>query len=610
MTFTRWSLTDFPGINRKVGFCFLACVLITNLSATRSEALTKPEGTDVIVVGAGIAGLSAAIEMARGGARVTVVDMNSVGAGHAILANGFAIVDTPLQKSRGFDDDPDKAMKDWLRYSSDGDPDWVQYYAENSRALIYDWLLELGLDFDDLSYDFANRTIPRFHFTKRGAAPVIIRIYSEATKHSNIDFIFNTEVFKLVQESGKVTGVRLRNLRDNTEGELVGKAVVLATGGFASNLEKVLENWPADQPVPDRLLISSGKFARGLGLDLAEAVGAVVTDLDKHYIYTYGLPDPDNGSVTQHSIGFTNPSGIWVNGEGRRFVNLYAPDKEIYDAVIRQKPAGYWIIFDRDGIGSIDPKTVRYRGNWEKYHREVMNNPDLVQQADNIRELAHVAGLPERNLVETVQRYNNLVKQGVDQDFGRFPTKISYNSTQRLVAPDALEVPPFFAVRIYPNAVKSMGGVAIDRETHVIESDGTAIPGLFAAGEVTGSARINGSHGLNGMFLGPSLMMGRIAGQSVLKELSDSGDWQPVSFTISKAPAKRNPKSDHSLTLQELSKVLQRPRPGYWHFETSHKMVLERDYECDLCHSELVPQREVRDKQGMLAQLNSCNVCH
>ena len=119
--------------------------------------------SEAIVVGAGIAGLSAAVEMGRDGVNVLVLDMNSVIGGHAVMAGGFAIVDTPIQKRDGFTDSPEKAYTDWVEWTEDGNPDWIRYYAANSREMIYDWTAEMGVEFVRVQAGYEN-SVPRFHF--------------------------------------------------------------------------------------------------------------------------------------------------------------------------------------------------------------------------------------------------------------------------------------------------------------------------------------------------------------------------------------------------------------------------------------------------------------
>ena len=127
---------------------------------------------DAIFVGAGISGLSAAVDMGRTGVDVLVVDMNSVAGGHAIIAGGVAIVGTPVQQKAGFVDSPDLAYADWMEWTEDGDPEWTRYYVENSREMIYDWATELGVEFVRAAPAHAN-SVPRFHFTEGRAVHLV-----------------------------------------------------------------------------------------------------------------------------------------------------------------------------------------------------------------------------------------------------------------------------------------------------------------------------------------------------------------------------------------------------------------------------------------------------
>ena len=126
----------------------LAVVAVGAIVASgHRPAAQQPAAADAIVVGAGLAGLSAAVDMGRAGVRVLVVDMNSVAGGHAVLAGGIAIVGTPLQEKNGIKDSPDSAYRDWMEWTVDADPQWTRFYVENSRELIYDWATALGVEF-------------------------------------------------------------------------------------------------------------------------------------------------------------------------------------------------------------------------------------------------------------------------------------------------------------------------------------------------------------------------------------------------------------------------------------------------------------------------------
>src|SRR5690606_3107283 len=184
-----------------------------------------PLDADAIVVGAGISGLAAAIEMGRAGVQVLVVDMNSVVGGHAVLAGGIVMVDTPVQQRAGIEDSPELAYRDWQEWTVDGDPQWTRFYAENSREMMYDWLTALGVDFVRAAPAYAN-SVPRFHFTQGRAVHVILPMYRPALGLPNVGFVWNSRAEGLLIEEGRVQGVRVRDLRSSEERTLreIGRA--------------------------------------------------------------------------------------------------------------------------------------------------------------------------------------------------------------------------------------------------------------------------------------------------------------------------------------------------------------------------------------------------
>ena len=274
---------------RRAFLRYLAGMPIVALLIACTEQVSAPQAppryADAIMVGAGLSGLAAAVEMGREGVNMVVLDMNSVMGGHAVMAGGFAIVDTPVQRDAGFEDSAEKACADWMDWTEDGDPAWTRYYAENSRAMIYDWMADMGVQFVRVQAGHEN-SVPRFHFTPRGALDVVLALYREALTLPGVAFEWNEVVHSLVVEEGRVTGVTTRNLRAGVERTLHAPHVVLATGGFEGNLERVLEYWRTDLPKPDRLLLGASIHATGTGHDLAEEAGADVrrrlvgTDVD------------------------------------------------------------------------------------------------------------------------------------------------------------------------------------------------------------------------------------------------------------------------------------------------------------------------------------------
>jgi succinate dehydrogenase/fumarate reductase flavoprotein subunit len=194
-----------------------------------------------------------------------------------------------------------------------------------------------------------------------------------------------------------------------------------------------------------------------------------------------------------------------------------------------------------------------------------------------------------------------MAEAGEDTDFGRFSGGDDVPST--------IEEAPFYAVQMFPMTRKNMGGVAVDKQVRALDRQGQVIPGLYAIGELNGSVGINGKHGLDGMFLGPAILTGRLAGRSIAATYTrgqeslvtepdpplaqqDAGDWEAA------------------LTAADLQSLLAISRDGYWHFEESHQLVLDRNYQCSSCHSARLPFAGVSDRASRLLQTDVCTTCH
>jgi predicted oxidoreductase len=552
--------------------------------------------TDAIVIGAGLSGLSAAVEMGRNGLKVLVVDMNSVAGGHAMMAGGVAMVSTPLQERLGIEDSAELAYTDWTDWTEDGDADWTRYYASNSREMIYDWVSEMGVEFVRIVPSHGN-SVPRFHFTKGRSAHLVLPIYRTALGMPNISFMWNVRAEKLLLENNRITGVVIKNLRDGESRRLLADNVVLATGGFESDVERVLANWTPGLPRPDRLLIGSAISATGSGHDMATSAGAALTQIDRHYIYTNGIINPHDEQQS-HALTVGNDNAIWVNASGRRFTNEAGFDKDILVDLLQQKPSSYWMVFDeaaRDGFGA--------RGAaWLKSPRQdhpLLDDPEVVQRARTLHELEAMAGLPTESLVQSVEEFNAMIDAGQDTAFGRF------SDSQNV--PPKIQQAPYYAVQMFPMTRKNMGGVAIDRKTRALDRSGKVLPGLYAVGELNGSLGINGQHGLDGMFLGPAILSGRLAGQSIAAGVSTLTD-EPVEASI--AEAHDGAQWEATLGPEHLEMLLSTPRDGFWHFQVSHALVLEREYLCATCHSEQLPFAAVSGRVNRLLQTEVCTTCH
>ena len=586
--------------------------LAAGLAACDMSETQVDNDADVIIVGAGLAGLSAAIDAASAGANVLVIDMNSVFGGHGIQSGGVAVVGSPMQVSMGFQDTPDQAYRDWMDWTVDGHAGWTRFYVEHSRELIYEWVTGLGVRFDRIIPSHGN-SIPRFHMTYRRGLNLTRPLFLEALRYSNISFRWNTMAQHLLKQAGRVVGVRAMDLRRAEQVELRAAGVILATGGFESNIAMVTKNWPGNLPAPERIYSMSGQNSRGTGHLMAIEAGAALVHMDRQYNGYSALP---NVLGLDEERGFVSGSSraIWVNNEGQRFVTEGGIDRDVFPLVMQQSPPGYWRIFDEDDKGAFrinSPHFVSAEAvDEEKIQRVVIDNPEITFRADTLDALAERIGLPPDALVETVRQHNVRMTNGESTDVNGMPAE----SAQPVFT---IDTPPFYAMRTYPMANKSAGGVSIDMGARALDADGRPVPRLYAAGEVTGSAGINGLNGLDGMFTGPSILTGRVAGRTVVADLAATGDWTASPFlrdeSMSLDPVEPSDDSQTwvaGLDAGDVQALLAISRDGYWHFERVHSLVLERDYQCTKCHSREVPFASPTTRMQSLAQAGTCDACH
>ncbi|MDG2155894.1 MAG: FAD-dependent oxidoreductase [Gammaproteobacteria bacterium] len=539
-----------------------ACILF--LSALSLSGCGKPpfvSQADVIVVGAGIAGLAAAIEASDNGASVIVLDANSVGGGHAVKAGGLAMIDTQLQRSKGIEDSPQQATKDLLAWGEDADKKWVTRYAHESGAEVHDWLVNLGVEFK-LVLRTPESDVPRFHFTKGTAVHVVLPMLREALKRPNIVFLWNTGADALLSHNQQFIGVRAKNLRTGGRLQLYGGSIVLATGGFQSNMKMVVDNWNASRSRPEKLLIGSGQFATGDGYQLAADAGAELLRMDDQVTFVNGIPDPRDADQGK-GLTVINKQAVIINKNGERFVDESLPSKMLETAVFAEPTGPHWMVFDAKGARKLGVRGAAWL-NTNSVTSDIVQNPKLTVTAGDLAQLAVLLNVPDENLKRGIGEYN-------------------------LAANQPIATPPFYALQLYPLTRKSMGGPAVNEKTQVLDRDGLIIKGLYAAGELTGVAGINGSYGGSGTFLGPAVYMGRIAGRAAA---INSGF----------------PMDDPDPNVQSTA-TLPLDVDGYWHYTVSHDAVRANEIECDTCHLQ-TPMAEAGSSAMMMTRLDTCTHCH
>lgn len=316
-----------------------------------------------------------------------------------------------------------------------------------------------------------------------------------------------TEITRLRIEGGRVTGLEGRNAGTGEPITVASKAVVVATGGFNSNLDMVLEYCPALKS--DKVLVGSGPGSTGSGHTLVRQAGGYLTHMDHIWFYVYATPDYRDPAQRRGLVFRMVPGYIWVNQQGRRFHNeALSGGNSATPALLAQSPRHAWAIMDAPMTATMEIADPYYRDG-DKVAREkvmeLLDNSPFIRKAGTLPELAAGMAVDVPEFLATVARYNKACGQQreTEPELGK-PLKSS----------KPFDTPPYYAVQMFPLARKNFGGVKTDLKCRVLDQQLAPICGLYAAGEVAGMAggHINGRAGLEGTMLGPSVFSGRVAG--------------------------------------------------------------------------------------------------
>jgi flavocytochrome c len=478
----------------------------------------KQYETDIAIVGAGAAGVAAGIEVRDAGARAIVFENASEPGGAAIISGGGClIVGSPLQKANGIDDTADLAFKDWIEWGGPSvDAVWARYYIEHTLHDLYHWAEGLGVKWIDLKVQEGNSVL-RWTRPERNGLGLMTHLIESFCKEGG-KIVLETEITGLRIEGGRVTGLEGRNAKTGEEVTVESKAVVVATGGFNSNIEMVLEFNPALRN--DRVLEGSGRGSTGIGHRFIRQAGGYLTHMDQIWFYVYATPDYRDPAQRRGLVFRQVPGNIWVNQQGRRFHDeTRSGGKSATPALMAQSPRHAWAIMDTPMTATMEIADPHYRDG-DKVVRakvaELLNNSPFIRKADTLAELAERMEVDVPTFLTTVECYNKACEQRLETElvFGK-PLKSS----------KMFDTPPYYAIQIFPLARKNFGGVKTDLRCRVLDKHFEPIAGLYAAGEVAGMAggHINGCAGLEGTMLGPAIFSGRVAGGWAAQEAGHGG---------------------------------------------------------------------------------------
>ena len=452
------------------------------------EALAPGERTpetldcDVVIVGAGGAGLTAAIQATQDGAKVIVLEMMPMVGGNSLKATGgMNAAGTRFQAALGI---TDSGVQEFIEDTMNGghqlnNIDLVTAMAQQSSDAV-DWLADLGAELPKVAA--TGGTVHKYlHEPEDGSAvgSFLVAKLNETCEKMGITIMLNTKATELIMDGGTAVGVLANDMyHDYT---VNAKAVILATGGFGANFDMMTSYVPSLAGA----VTTNHAGADGSGISMAVAVGADTVDMEQ--IQLHPTVYQETGLLVSESV--RSMGGILVNAEGKRFTNDMSTRDAVSNAELQQPGSYAYIIFDQRIVDDLS-STQKYIAS------------GLTVQADTYEELAGLMGLEggaAQNFVATMETWNAAVASGVDAEFGR-------NNGMD----EDLATAPYYAIKIAPGIHHTMGGVKINTSCEVLTAGGSAIPGLFAAGEVTGG--VHGGNRIGGNAVCDFVVFGRVAG--------------------------------------------------------------------------------------------------
>ena len=437
---------------------------------------------DVVIIGAGGAGLAAAVEAADNGAKVIILEKQGIIGGNTNYSTGgINASETSIQRGLGINDSNQLFYDDTMKGGYDLNfPNLVKSLVEHSASTV-DWLVSLGADLSDVGL-MGGSSVKRTHRPKGGTAigSHLMKILKEASGKRSIDIRTNNKVTGLIAESGKVVGVTVEQ-KDGTSYTVKAKATIIATGGFGANIEMVTSY----QPKLKGFSTLNHKGATGDAFPWVTKLGGDLIQMEQIQIHP-------TAEATNHILiteAVRGNGAILVNQQGARFVNEMETRDAVSAAILSQEGAKAYLIFDqgvRKSLASI----------------ETYANQGLLKTGNSVEELARSIECSSSALQTTLNKYNEYQSTGNDKDYGRSATQMTASITTA----------PFYAVAVTPAIHHTMGGLHVDADMHVLKADGSTIQGLYAAGEVTGG--VHGGNRLGGNGVADIMVNGKIAGHN------------------------------------------------------------------------------------------------
>ena len=498
---------------------------MTKVEAEKAEDATYD--VDVVIVGAGGAGMTAALTAAEMGAKVIIVESQAAVGGNSVRATGgMNAGDTPTQDTNTFGETAgvesvlknaaayadnetitklaEEVANQWKAYQENpqgyfdseelmeldtmiggkgiNDPELVETLAEDSSEGV-EWLKNYNIDLSNVGA-FGGASVKRIHRpvnaegkTVSVGAYMVPRLEEACNNSDKITILLETTATSIVMADGKAAGIVATGKTGNTV-TVNAKAVILASGGFGANLEMVASY----KPELEGFMTTNAAGIQGQGIAMAQAVGAAVVDMEQIQIH----PTVQADTAALITEGLRGDGAILVNAEGKRFIDEVGTRDVVSAAEIAQTGSYSWLVVDEAML----QKSSVIAGYKTK---------GFMFEGATYEELAANIGVDPAAFAETMNAWNACVAAKADPEFNR----ISFANP--------LDTAPFYAIKVTAGVHHTMGGVKINDDTEVIATTGDVIPGLYAAGEITGG--VHGANRLGGNAVSDFVVFGRIAGE-------------------------------------------------------------------------------------------------
>ena len=483
---------------------------------------------DIVIIGAGGAGMTAAIAAADAGKTVVVLESQPAVGGNSVKSTGGmnaakttyqdknefgenAGVEKTLTAAEAYADNefisssasivktqweawqaaPEGYFDSVQLFALDtmiggkgiNDPELVKTLVNNSADAI-SWLETVGISLNNVAA-FGGASVKRIHrpVDENGkvvsvGAYIVPRLEAAMKERENITLCLDTTATEiLTNEAGAAVGVKAVGKTGNTV-TVNAQAVILATGGFGANLEMVVQY----KPDLAGFMTTNASGIQGQGILMAQKLGAATVDMEQIQIH----PTVQADTASLITEGLRGDGAVLINANGERFIDEVGTRDVVSAAEIAQPGSFSWLV--------VDQKMVDASSVIQGYIKR-----GLMLQGDSYEALAQELGIPADAFTATMEKWNGCVAEKNDPDFGR--TSFA----------NPLDTAPYYAVKVTAGIHHTMGGLKIDPETHVLNADGQIIPGLFAAGEVTGG--VHGANRLGGNAVADIIVFGRIAGE-------------------------------------------------------------------------------------------------